>query len=161
MRTVNAADACAGAIAEISNTGGTVALLLADDPTPLASGLTVFTLARRSFPDARRGLLVEWGAWADPEQARVVLRLMATGQIDYYVLRPWRTPDEYFHRTVTEFLQEWERAYDRTSREVTIIADPSLATGARAAEHVGEGGGSARLPGHGLAGGATSAGGAR
>ena len=35
---------------------------------------------------------------------------MALGHIDYYVLKPWSTPDEYFHRTISEFLHEWARA---------------------------------------------------
>ena len=35
---------------------------------------------------------------------------MALGQIDYYVLKPWRMPDELFHRTLGEFLHEWSRA---------------------------------------------------
>lgn len=28
--------------------------------------------------------------------------------MDYYVLKPWRSPDEYFHRTVTGFLHALE-----------------------------------------------------
>ncbi|MDQ3781704.1 MAG: FAD-dependent oxidoreductase [Actinomycetota bacterium] len=108
----------------IKRSGGMTALLLADDATPLPSGLTIFAQGRRFFPDLRRGLLVEWGAWSDPVASEIVLRMMATGQIDYYVLRPWRSPDEYFHRTVTEFLMEWERAVDRRPREVTVIAQP-------------------------------------
>ena len=53
---------------------------------------------------------MEWGAWGDPDTADAILRLMAAAQIDYYVIRPWHSPDEYFHRTVTEFLVEWDRA---------------------------------------------------
>jgi hypothetical protein len=125
VRLVNTAGAAAAALDEVCSSGGTVALVLADDASPLDSGDSVFVHARRVFPDVRRGLLVEWGAWADPDVSQTVLELMAEGHIDYYVLRPWRTPDEYFHRTVTEFLLEWDRAYDQRAREVTIIADPS------------------------------------
>ena len=75
------------------------------------------------YPDAKRGLLVDWGAWADPPTAQVMLSLMALGKIDYYVLRPWRSPDEYFHRTITEFLLEWERATSLVPREVTVIGE--------------------------------------
>jgi thioredoxin reductase (NADPH) len=125
VRLVDSAGAAAAALDEVCDAGGTVALLLADDASPLETGVSVFVHARRIFPDARRGLLVEWGAWADPVDSQTVLELMAEGHIDYYVLRPWRTPDEYFHRTVTEFLLEWDRAYDQRAREVTIIADPS------------------------------------
>ena len=84
--------------------------LLADDADAAAEGRTVFQVAAELFPDVRRGLLVEWGAWGDRDTADLVLALMAQGQIDYYVIRPWHSPDEYFHRTVTEFLVEWDRA---------------------------------------------------
>ena len=32
------------------------------------------------------------------------------GQIDYYLLKPWRSPDELFHRTLSEFIHEWAQA---------------------------------------------------
>jgi thioredoxin reductase (NADPH) len=99
-----------------------VALVLADAVDALPDGRTVFEHARGCFPDVRRGLLIEWGAWADPAVAPGILRLMATGQIDYYVIRPWHSPDEYFHRTVTEFLLEWERTVGDRPREVTLVA---------------------------------------
>jgi thioredoxin reductase (NADPH) len=50
---------------------------------------------------------------------------MALGHIDYYVLKPWKSPDELFHRTVCEFLHEWWRAADGAPREVTLVADPA------------------------------------
>jgi len=41
----------------------------------------------------------------------------------YYVMRPRRPPDEQFHRTVTEFLQEWARTRSRPSAgEVVLVA---------------------------------------
>lgn len=78
---------------------------------------------RELHPGARRGLLIEWGGWGDPETAEVVFRTMALGHMDYYVLKPWRSPDEYFHRTVTEFLNEWSRSEDGQPREATLVAD--------------------------------------
>nr|MBA3566155.1 pyridine nucleotide-disulfide oxidoreductase [Actinomycetota bacterium] len=61
-------------------------------------------------PYAKRALLIPWGGWADEETADVIRRAMTLGHIDYYVLKPWTTPDELFHRVVSEFLQEWRRA---------------------------------------------------
>jgi thioredoxin reductase (NADPH) len=46
------------------------------------------------------------------------------GQIDYYVLRPWQSPDELFHKTVTTFLHEWGRSQPPTRARVTIVAPP-------------------------------------
>ena len=62
---------------------------------------------RELFPHARRLLLISWGEWAVDATAQPLRRGIGLGQIDYYVLKPWRTADELFHRTVTEFLHEW------------------------------------------------------
>ena len=48
---------------------------------------------------------------------------MALGDINYYVLKPWTSPDELFHRTVTDFLHEWARSDLLTQREVVVVAD--------------------------------------
>jgi thioredoxin reductase len=98
------ADAAA-ALGSAAATGATVALVISDDHGP-----ELFEQARRLFPDVRRCLLIEWGSWADATTESAVLALMAANRIDYYLVRPTRSPDEYFHRTVTEFLLEWQRA---------------------------------------------------
>jgi hypothetical protein len=38
---------------------------------------------------------------------------LALGHIDYYVPKPVYAPDERFHRTITEFLDEWWRLRGR------------------------------------------------
>ena len=115
----------AAVLRAVADDGRQVAILLADDPGLLEDGRTVFRLAAEMFPDVRRGLLVEWGAWGDRSTADQIMTLMAQGQIDYYVIRPWHSPDEYFHRTVTEFLVEWDRAIGLRPREVSVVGDPS------------------------------------
>jgi thioredoxin reductase (NADPH) len=47
---------------------------------------------------------------------------MAVGDISYYVLKPWITPDELFHRVVAEFVQEWSRSEPTNFREVIVVA---------------------------------------
>jgi len=74
-------------------------------------------------PYAKRALLIPWGGWADEETADVIRRAMTLGHIDYYVLKPWTTPDELFHRVVSEFLQEWRRATEGRL-ELTVVAEP-------------------------------------
>ncbi len=74
-------------------------------------------------PYAKRGLLIPWGGWADEETAEVIRRAMTLGHIDYYVLKPWTTPDELFHRLVSEFLQEWRRETEGRL-ELTVVAEP-------------------------------------
>ena len=101
---------------------GDVALVLAD----LACTELLGRVAQL-FPRARRGLLIPWGGWGDDATAAAIREAMAHGRIDYYVLHPASAPDEYFHRTISELLTEWQRADPEVSREVTIVADPRLA----------------------------------
>jgi thioredoxin reductase (NADPH) len=104
--------------------GERVALLLVDDRIPAQERDDLLALARTAHPEARRGLLVDWGAWADPEVARTILRGTAVGDLHSYVLRPWSEGDELFHRTIAEIVQDWSRADPRNKREVVVVADP-------------------------------------
>lgn len=102
-----------------------VALVLCDQ-SPADTGDdadAVFGQVKELYPEAKRALVVDWGAWADRATADAIHRLIALGKIDYYALRPWHAPDEYFHRTVTEFLLEWERSASAAPREVTVVAE--------------------------------------
>ena len=102
-----------------------VALVLAEDHSP-AGAESVFAEAKRLFPDVRRCLVIEWGSWAERSTTDAVIDLMARLEIDYYVIRPWRSPDERFHRIVTELLLDWRRAIGERPSDVTVIGDPSL-----------------------------------
>ena len=103
--------------------GDPVALVLADQWMPDMLGEDFLACARALYPDAKRALLVKFGAWGDRDTADAMLRAMARGNIDYYVLKPWRRADEYFHRTITEFLQEWERASSGAPQEVAVVCE--------------------------------------
>ena len=98
--------------------------MLVDDSFDENVRAELLSLARRLHPDARRALLVEWGAWAKRESATAILHAMAVGHISYYVLKPWIERDELFHRTVAEFVQEWSRSAVSNLREVVVVADP-------------------------------------
>jgi thioredoxin reductase (NADPH) len=101
-----------------------VAVVLVDDKFPDQDRAGLFDLARRLHPDARRALLVDWGAWADRGSAQAILHAMAVGHINYYVLKPWIQRDELFHRTLAEFVQEWSRSAVSNLREVVVVAEP-------------------------------------
>lgn len=117
-----ATDAAApGVLDDLAAAGRAVALVLAGARI-FDTGESVFSQARRLFPDARRALLLAWGAWAEASTAHSVLDLMANLQIDYYVVRPHSPSDEDFHRTVTEFLREW-RLGSGARRAFTVIGD--------------------------------------
>jgi thioredoxin reductase (NADPH) len=101
--------------------GQPVALVLSDQWMPDLTGEEFLARSRALFPEAKRALLIKFGAWGDRETADAMLRAMARGRMDYYVLKPWRRADEYFHRTVTEFLHEWQRASSGSQQEIAVI----------------------------------------
>jgi thioredoxin reductase (NADPH) len=111
--------------------GERVALVLSDQWLPDGTGCELLAQARELCPHARRLLLITWGEWTVDATAQPLRRAIALGQIDYYALKPWRTADELFHRTITEFLHEWVGTDASLSRELTIVAD---AGNARASE---------------------------
>src|SRR6185503_3485646 len=49
---------------------------------------------------------------------------MARGWIDLYVLRPTASPDEVFHRTISELLQESARLKGKGPAGAKVVADP-------------------------------------
>lgn len=106
--------------------GQRVAVVLADYALPSDERSELLAVTRSVFPDARRALLIEWGAWADRSAAQAILSAMAVGDINYYVLKPWIERDELFHRTIAEFVQEWSRSDVTNLREVVVIADQHL-----------------------------------
>ena len=101
-----------------------VAIVLAARGTQEIKGEELLRRVHELHPHAKRALLIPWGGWADEETADAIRTAMALGHIDYYALKPWSTPDELFHRLVSEFLHEWRRANAPGRREITVIADP-------------------------------------
>jgi thioredoxin reductase (NADPH) len=87
------------------------------------TGTEFLARVRAVYPDAKRALLVDWGAWGDRQTADAILRAIALGHIDYYVLKPWHSPDEFFHRTVTELIHEWTRSSSGDPKEVEVVAE--------------------------------------
>jgi thioredoxin reductase (NADPH) len=105
--------------------GEPVALVLADQWMTGLTGAELLVRVQEHHPQAKRGLLIAWGEWGDEPTADAVREGMALGHFDYYVLKPWKSPDELFHRTICEFLNEWWRSATATPHEVTLVADPA------------------------------------
>jgi thioredoxin reductase (NADPH) len=103
--------------------GAKVALVLASQWLPDDTGADLLAYVKHVHPRAKRGLMIEFGDWGVPRTADAVLQAMALGHIDYYVLKPWASPDEFFHRTVTEFLHEWRRSVGFGSAEVEVVGE--------------------------------------
>jgi thioredoxin reductase (NADPH) len=107
----------------VRRAGEQVALVFADQWLPEMTGREFLTRAKQLHPHAKRALLVDWGSWGHRPTADAMLGAMARGEIDYYVLKPWRPRDEFFHRTVTEFLHEWDRANTFGPQEVVVVGE--------------------------------------
>ena len=105
------------------NLGQRVAVVLVDYALPEEQRAQVLGHARTLHPDARRAMLIDWGAWADRNVASAILTAMAVGDINYYVLKPWIERDELFHRTIAELVQEWSRNEVSNLRETVVVAD--------------------------------------
>lgn len=42
------------------------------------------------------------------------------------VLKPWRSPDELFRRTLAEFIHEWSRTQASRPKEIVVVAQRGL-----------------------------------
>jgi thioredoxin reductase (NADPH) len=100
-----------------------IALVLIDQWLPATTGVRFLAEMKHLSPHSKRGLLVEWGAWGEEATAEAIVEAMTFGHIDYYVLKPWRSPDELFHRTITVFLHEWSRTQPLARPQIAVVGD--------------------------------------
>jgi thioredoxin reductase (NADPH) len=106
--------------------GDEVAVVLAAESMSEMSGIDFLTTARDTHPRARRGLLI---APRIRSAARAFARAWTLGQFDYFLPKPEATPDEQFHRAVTEFLDEWWRVRGRGVEMFRVVAEEHSARG--------------------------------
>lgn len=114
-------DQALDALGRLRDDGEEVALILADQWMPQITGAELLARANEGHPLAKRCLLIDWGAWGHEPTAEAILGAMGRGEIDHYLPKPWGSRDEFFHRTVTEFLHEWCRLGDATPQELTVV----------------------------------------
>jgi thioredoxin reductase (NADPH) len=119
---------CVGTVAEaegelgrVAAVGEEVALMLAGDSLDGAPGRDLLGRARMLHPQVQRALLIDYAAWGSGPTGREIFEAMAGRQIDYYVIRPTRSPDELFHQSVSSFLLEWQHARRLSSHTAHIV----------------------------------------
>jgi thioredoxin reductase (NADPH) len=118
-------EAATARLEELKAAGEELALVLAEQWMPGTNGTEFLEYVRRIYPTAKRALLIGWwGEWADRETAEAIHRSMELGRIDYYVLKPWQSPDELFHSTVSELLHEWQRWRPSALKQVCVVGEP-------------------------------------
>jgi thioredoxin reductase (NADPH) len=115
-------DACAH-LQELATNGEAVALVLAAQRLDGMTGSALLDEARRLHPHSRRGLLVAWGEWGDPEVGEAIFDSIARGRIDYYILRPSEPPDELFHHAITGLLLDWAESQRTSPHTIHVVGD--------------------------------------
>ena len=88
----------------------------AQDP----DGVEVLSAVRAIDPTALRVAAVRWGDW---EAVRSVFDAVTVGKIDHWVIRPVQAPAEEFHRSITEFLREWDSQRGGGFEPVQVIGE--------------------------------------
>ncbi len=118
----SSAEVALARLAELKAARADVPLVLAGQRLPGMGGTQLLARVRDIFPTARRGLLVTWGDMTAPAP---FLEAAALGWLEFYLIKPTWSPDEQFHRVITESLEEWWREQGRPSEGVlvTVIGD--------------------------------------
>ncbi|HVM69967.1 MAG TPA: FAD-dependent oxidoreductase [Gaiellaceae bacterium] len=114
-----------GAADALARLDGDAAVVLA---APAPDDEALFGAARARFPGARRALLVPWLGWADEATATAIRTAAGRGWIELYVLEPSSPPDEVFHRTISELLQERARLIGSGPAEA-VVRGPARSRG--------------------------------
>jgi thioredoxin reductase len=106
--------------AELARRELPVALLFGGVGDADPSGLEALREVHAERTSALAIALVRWGAW---ETAQPIFEALTVGQIDRLVIAPEEEGDAEFHRSVTEFLQEWGSRQGGGFEAVRIIGD--------------------------------------
>jgi len=85
--------------------GLAVAMVIGGVGAQDADGIEVLAAVRAIDPRVFRVAAVGWGDW---QAARSVFDAVTVGTLDHWVNRPVQAPAEEFHRSITEFLREWD-----------------------------------------------------
>ena len=101
----------------LASRGERVALVLADRAS---NGAALLDEARVVHPQARRGLLLNWNEHRTHREEIAVA--FAQRQAEGFVTKPSDTPDERFHRSITELLDEWWRIQAPRTTAVHIVS---------------------------------------
>ncbi|MCC6455528.1 MAG: FAD-dependent oxidoreductase [Caldilineaceae bacterium] len=100
--------------------GSQIAVLIVSLRLPEMTGIDFLASVQPLCPHAKRILLFDR---ADTEAIKVVLRAVALGQTDYYMVKPSGEPDEAFHQLITDLLVEWTGTEQETFVVVQVIGE--------------------------------------
>jgi thioredoxin reductase (NADPH) len=105
---------------DLAAAGLPVALVIGGVGAQDPDGVEVLAAVRAIDPTALRVAAVRWGDW---EAMRSAFDAVTVGTIDRWVTRPVQTPAEEFHRSITEFLREWDSQRGGDFEPVQVIGE--------------------------------------
>ena len=98
-----------------------VAVILAGQSTGETWAIEFLAQAAGIQPDAVRAVLVSLG---DLEGLREpILHAAALGQIESYVIQPWREADEPFYHAMAKFLEDWDKAHRPQFELIQLVGE--------------------------------------
>jgi thioredoxin reductase (NADPH) len=83
-------------------------------------GVELLAAVRAFDPTALRVAAVGWGDW---DSVRSIFDAITVGKIDHWVVAPVQAPAEEFHRSITEFLREWNNQRGGGFEPVQVIGE--------------------------------------
>jgi thioredoxin reductase (NADPH) len=121
-RVITCGDAARGAatLEQLGSNDLPVALIMSAYGATDPGGIDFLRRTRRAHPAAKRIVIVRWGDFALADD---IFAAIALGHVDHWLLRPEHSPDEEFHRSITEFLEDWSVARGMGFEAVRIIGD--------------------------------------
>src|SRR6476646_296276 len=102
-------------LTELALRDRSVALVASDQRMPEMTGIEVLEAVRRQSPDTKLLLLT---AYADTD---VAIRAINDIGLDYYMLKPWDTPQERLYPVVDDLLGDWQDQHPDRSAEVRVV----------------------------------------
>ncbi len=100
-----------------------VALVLAGQALDGMKGTELLDRAGRFHPQAKRGLLVDWGDWGVPAIGNAIYEAISNNWIDHYLLRPSPPPDELFQHAISGWLLEWTQTQRVSPFTINIVGE--------------------------------------
>ncbi len=82
--------------------------------------IEIFAAVRPVEPTALRVAAVRWGDWA---ASQPVFDALTLGKVDHMAIGPEGSPDEEFHRSITEYLSEWRSRRGDGFEAVRLIGE--------------------------------------
>ena len=95
-----------------------MALVIADLWLPGTGGVEFLAQARECHPGAQYVLLTTIG---DDAVTEPLHRALALGQVDRFVEKPWRSPEEWLYPQLSEALADWWRANRPLFERVRVV----------------------------------------